>query len=133
LRPPFGPAYFLRVRGGRRGRLATFLGLLGAVAGLSRAAMGDGSGAADACAAAFSTGPEVVKQGHLIDGRAELRRCAASTCPPAMSSMCTDDLRKLELRIPSVVLAATDDRRRRVCGVRDPRPPGEGRPRVLQG
>jgi hypothetical protein len=70
------------------------------------------------CKAAFSAGPDLVRQGRLVEGRTELRRCASAACPAAMSALCADDLRRLELRIPTVVFAATDAGGRDLSAVR---------------
>jgi hypothetical protein len=68
----------------------------------------DGSARADskACDDAFAEAPASVRAGHLLAGRQALLRCSADGCPGAMRPLCLDDLRSLELRIPSVVLIA---------------------------
>jgi hypothetical protein len=69
----------------------------------ARAAPGDG---VDACRAAFSAGPELAKNGHLVAASSQLTLCAAEPCPASMRAMCAEDLRRLEARMPSVVFAA---------------------------
>jgi hypothetical protein len=58
------------------------------------------------CSAAFTAGPDLVKQGKLLAAKVELTRCAADPCPTSMRALCADDLRRLEERIPTVVFVA---------------------------
>jgi hypothetical protein len=51
-------------------------------------------------------------------GREDLQLCASAACPAAMTGLCAGDLRSLEGRIPSVVLAATDTGGRDLSDVR---------------
>jgi len=89
--------------------------VLASIAGLSATAWAEGT---SACRVAFSRGPERVKQGQLVAGREDLQLCASAACPAAMNGLCAGDLRSLEGRIPSVVLAATDPGGRDLSDVR---------------
>src|SRR5215831_15726719 len=60
------------------------------------------------CEKAFSQAPELARRGQLRAARAELVRCSGALCPSSMAQLCTDDLRQLETRVPSVVFAAQD-------------------------
>lgn len=70
------------------------------------------------CAEAFSGAPAATKKGQLLAARAALRACASDACPVAMRPLCADDLRQLELRVPSVVLGARDSEGRDLTAVR---------------
>lgn len=62
----------------------------------------------ETCAEAFSSGPEHVKAGKLLQGKEELTRCSTEPCPASMRPLCAADLKRLEDRIPTIVFVAKD-------------------------
>ncbi len=64
--------------------------------------------AEDACSRAFTASAQLTKSGDLMGAQAALVSCASEKCPAAMRPLCVEDLRKLEGRMPSVVIAAKD-------------------------
>ncbi len=64
--------------------------------------------AEDACSRAFTASGQLTKSGDLMGAQAALVSCASEKCPAAMRPLCVEDLRKLESRMPSVVIAAKD-------------------------
>ncbi len=66
---------------------------------------------ASSCSEGFSSSATLARAGSLLRARDALVMCAADTCPAAMRPLCAADLRAMEARIPTVVLAATADAR----------------------
>ncbi len=64
--------------------------------------------AEDSCARAFTVSAQLSKAGDLEAARVALVSCAAERCPAAMRPLCVEDLRKLEARMPSIVVVAKD-------------------------
>jgi hypothetical protein len=62
----------------------------------------------DACIAANEKAVALQKKGQLVQARAALSTCAASSCPDAVSSSCRQRLVALGETIPSVVFFAAD-------------------------
>jgi hypothetical protein len=74
-----------------------------ACAAPSRAAAADPGGS---CDDAFTWAPKLVKAGKFLRGRDALLHCSSESCPTAMRSLCAEDLRQVELRLPTVVFVA---------------------------
>jgi hypothetical protein len=88
----------------RAGILAAALGL-GLLVGSSAAAASPEDDR-NACGASFSSAPDSIKAGRLLEARDALVRCASEPCPANMRPLCANDLRDLEPRIPTVVFVA---------------------------
>jgi hypothetical protein len=58
------------------------------------------------CDDAFSAAPDLVKRGQLRAARDALMRCSSEGCPEAMRAICSEDLRQIEPRLPTVVFVA---------------------------
>jgi hypothetical protein len=68
-----------------------------------RSAAGDES---RSCDDAFTSAPKLVKAGKLLLAHEALLRCSSESCPTAMRSLCAEDLRQVELRMPTIVFVA---------------------------
>jgi hypothetical protein len=62
------------------------------------------------CVADHVAGQEVRLQNHLLEARSHFRACAQARCPAVIAKACTDFLRELEPRIPSVVPVVRDEK-----------------------
>ncbi len=76
---------------------------------LAAASLAPGAALADTCGEAFTRSSRSMAQGKLVEARAELRTCAAASCPATMRPLCTRDLAALETRVPSVVVVDRQD------------------------
>jgi hypothetical protein len=72
----------------------------------------------NACGAAFSKAPDLIKAGRLLEARDALVQCAADPCPANMRPLCAGDLRNLEPQVPTVVFVAKTSRGEDVITVR---------------
>src|SRR6185503_2046091 len=70
------------------------------------------------CAAAYEEGQRRQAAGHLLEARREASVCAAASCPAEIVGYCAKLVDDLDAAIPTVVVAAVDDRGRDVPGVR---------------
>lgn len=70
------------------------------------------------CASAYEEAQRRQAAGHLLDARREASVCAAASCPAEMVTYCAKLVDDLDAAIPTVVVAAVDDRGRDVSGVR---------------
>jgi hypothetical protein len=59
-----------------------------------------------ACTDAYQQGQSFRDQHKLVKAREQLRICAAAACPALIAKDCTDWLKDIEPRVPSVVLTA---------------------------
>lgn len=73
------------------------------------AAQPAGSGAVEQCVADHVAGQEVRLKNRLLEARFHFRACAQASCPTVVSKACSDFLRELEPRIPSVVPVVRDE------------------------
>ena len=71
---------------------------------------------AGACIDHHEGGQKERKQGHFLSARAHFLACAAEDCPSAIRSDCAALASFMDAAIPSVVLAAVDDRGEDVRG-----------------
>jgi hypothetical protein len=62
-----------------------------------------------ACVASASKAQKLRNAHKLVEARAELRICAAGTCPAALQSDCVPWLAEVEKLLPGVVVGAKDD------------------------
>jgi hypothetical protein len=62
----------------------------------------------DTCISASEKAQALRKKMSLIDARAALSQCAASTCPDQVSTYCRQRLAEVNKAIPSIVLVAKD-------------------------
>lgn len=88
------------------------------------------------CATAYEEGQRRQARGQLLDARREAAACAAVSCPAEIVGYCAKLVDELDAAIPTVVIAAVDDRGHDVPGVRvslDGRDAGvvDGRPLVV--
>jgi hypothetical protein len=65
---------------------------------------------ASACADAGEKGQELRDTGQLLEARALFVKCAQRECPTAVRDSCTEWLADVDRRVPSIVVAAKDDR-----------------------
>lgn len=72
------------------------------------AAHGDND--ADWCSAAYEGAQELRLDGHLVEARQKFILCAQSSCPEFMQTDCARWDAEVDALIPSVVLAARDDK-----------------------
>ncbi len=100
-----------------RRRAAAFASLL-SFAALTAAASIARAQDADACIAASDKALALRKSGKLIEARASLSTCAASTCPDAVSASCRQRLADLNESIPSVVFLTKDESGHDVASVK---------------
>lgn len=91
-----------------------FVALLAVLLLCPRAARAD----ARACIEHHSEGQLLRDQARFLDARQRFVGCADAACPAAIASECADLLADLERATPTVVLAARDEGRRDVVGVR---------------
>lgn len=70
------------------------------------------------CINHHSEGQLLRDQAHFLDARAHFVGCAEASCPATIAAECADLLADLERAIPTVVLAARDEARRDLAGVR---------------
>lgn len=101
-----------RPKGLRRPKLAGEAALFGTLALTSiaphAAAQPANSSAVDQCVADHVAGQEVRLQNRLLEARSRFRSCAQASCPAVVSQACSDFLREIEPRIPSVVPVVRD-------------------------
>jgi hypothetical protein len=82
-----------------------YLSVVVATAGAAKGARADET---DACISASEKAVSQQKAEKLIDERASLSICAASSCPEAISSSCQQRLAQVKQAIPSIVFYAKD-------------------------
>jgi hypothetical protein len=70
------------------------------------------------CIDHHSNGQLLRDESRFVEARARFVGCAEATCPDVIRAECSAFLRELNPAIPTVVLAARDDQRRDVPGVR---------------
>jgi len=71
-----------------------------------------------ACIDAHGAGQELRKQGKLKDAKAQFIKCAAEECPTVIRQDCDMFLRDLSKIMPTVVLAAVDEKGNDLANVR---------------
>jgi hypothetical protein len=69
------------------------------------------------CVASHARFQQLRDEGRLLEARAELSVCGASSCPEAVQRECAEAMDALEARIPTVVLVARDAEKRDVPSV----------------
>jgi hypothetical protein len=72
----------------------------------------------DICISASEKAQALRKKMSLIDARAALSQCAASTCPDQVSAYCRQRLEEVNKAIPSIVLVAKDGAGRDLTAVK---------------
>jgi len=70
------------------------------------------------CSAAFSAGPNLIKEGKLLAARSKLSFCMSDACPRSMRPLCAQDLARLDERIPTIVFVAKGARGEDLLDVR---------------
>jgi len=97
-------------------RLAAGLGLATCIALYDSGARAQASGevagdtrtaAAQACVDQHVLGQQLLKQTKLLEARATLINCSSASCPAIVVGDCSQWLREVEQRIPSLVVGAT--------------------------
>ena len=71
-----------------------------------------------ACIDAHGSGQELRKQGKLKDAKAQFIKCAAEDCPTVIRQDCDMFLRDLSKIMPTIVLAAVDEKGNDLANVR---------------
>lgn len=70
------------------------------------------AGDAETCIGAIERGEPLKKKGQLVAARQELSGCAKATCPAAVREMCRAYLDEVDTAMPTVEIAAEDERGR---------------------
>jgi hypothetical protein len=77
-----------------------------------------GAQSTDTCIAASERAISLHKAGKLLDARASLSTCAASSCPDVIRTSCRQRLTEITQAIPSIVFSAKDGDGRDLAAVR---------------
>jgi len=77
-----------------------------------------GAQSTDACIAASERALSLRKAGKLLDSRASLSTCAASSCPDVVRTSCRQRLTEITQAIPSIIFSAKDGEGRDLGAVR---------------
>lgn len=98
--------------GGRAASIAAALALVAAAPSPSPllAAQSKAQTPVEQCVADHVAGQEAGLQSGLLEARSRFRACAQPRCPEVVAKACTDLLRELEPRIPSIVPVVRDER-----------------------
>jgi hypothetical protein len=83
--------------------------LLGGVVLLFAVAVDPSVARADLCLDASEEARPLLKHRRLVDARAQLRICAASSCEDEIRKLCDERLSEVGERLPSVIFDAKDD------------------------
>lgn len=79
-----------------------------AVIAASLVTIGNARAADKDCMTSASEGQDARDQGHLVEARAHFQRCAQAECPAPIPTYCTDWLKEVERKIPSLVVRVVD-------------------------